>query len=110
VRGAITTAQLSCPRCGVPLVAEIVRALEFHRCGACGGVWLDPDTFRQVCEGDAKPGMSRPGHRIEDDAPSSRHHDPVTYLRCPVCNDVMNRVNFARASGVILDVCRPHGA
>ena len=47
---------------------------------------------------------------LEDDAPDPRHRDRVTYLRCPVCNDVMNRVNFARASGVILDVCRPHGA
>lgn len=34
----------------------------------------------------------------------------MRYLRCPVCNEVMSRVNFARVSGVILDVCRPHGA
>jgi len=27
-----------------------------------------------------------------------------------MCGDVMNRVNFARVSGVVLDVCRAHGA
>ncbi|MEW6111309.1 MAG: zf-TFIIB domain-containing protein, partial [Thermodesulfobacteriota bacterium] len=28
---------------------------------------------------------------------------------CPVCRTMMNRRNFIRVSGVIVDVCRPHG-
>ena len=31
------------------------------------------------------------------------------YVKCPECNTVMNRVNFGRRSGVIVDVCRGHG-
>jgi Zn-finger nucleic acid-binding protein len=35
--------------------------------------------------------------------------DAVTYLPCPLCHNPMNRVNFGRVSGVIVDVCRDHG-
>jgi Zn-finger nucleic acid-binding protein len=33
----------------------------------------------------------------------------IRYLPCPVCKNLMNRVNFANFSNVIVDVCREHG-
>jgi Zn-finger nucleic acid-binding protein len=33
----------------------------------------------------------------------------IRYLPCPDCKQLMNRSNFARASGVIIDTCRQHG-
>ena len=33
----------------------------------------------------------------------------VSYVPCPQCSQLMNRVNFAHYSGVIIDVCRKHG-
>ena len=33
----------------------------------------------------------------------------VRYFPCPQCGQLMNRMNFARCSGVIVDVCRGHG-
>ena len=33
----------------------------------------------------------------------------MRYLCCPVCGKHMNRRNFARASGVVIDWCRGHG-
>jgi Zn-finger nucleic acid-binding protein len=35
--------------------------------------------------------------------------EKVCYLPCPVCRTLMNRVNFAHCSNVIVDVCRQHG-
>lgn len=35
--------------------------------------------------------------------------EPVRYLRCPRCAWIMARVNYARASGIILDQCPTHG-
>jgi Zn-finger nucleic acid-binding protein len=35
--------------------------------------------------------------------------DVVRYIKCPECKDVMNRTNYARISGVIVDYCRRHG-
>jgi len=33
----------------------------------------------------------------------------VSYVPCPQCGQLMNRLNFARCSGVIVDVCKGHG-
>ena len=32
-----------------------------------------------------------------------------SYRKCPVCSAMMQRRNYARRSGVIIDVCREHG-
>ena len=34
---------------------------------------------------------------------------PVQYAPCPQCQTLMNRLNFAHTSGIIVDVCTPHG-
>jgi Zn-finger nucleic acid-binding protein len=35
-------------------------------------------------------------------------HD-VRYLRCPVCHEPMQRMNFGQKSGVVVDACKLHG-
>src|SRR5581483_10169670 len=35
--------------------------------------------------------------------------EAVRYVPCPVCQALMNRVNFAGCSHVIVDVCGKHG-
>src|SRR6266545_2924899 len=35
--------------------------------------------------------------------------EKISYRPCPRCGKMMNRVNFAKYSGVVLDVCRAHG-
>lgn len=108
--------QLPCPCCGVALTAEIVRSFDYRRCTACGGAWLERDTFRALCEADADSAArlradvaARDAGAASTDAAGSSGRD-IRYVRCPRCDDVMNRVNFARVSGVVIDVCRPHGA
>jgi Zn-finger nucleic acid-binding protein len=34
---------------------------------------------------------------------------PISYIKCPVCSQLMNRVNFGVRSGVIIDRCKAHG-
>jgi Zn-finger nucleic acid-binding protein len=36
-------------------------------------------------------------------------HDPVTYIPCPFCRDLMLRRNFGKVSGIVVDVCAKHG-
>lgn len=36
--------------------------------------------------------------------------DEVRYRQCPLCEKLMNRTNFGDRSGVIIDVCKGHGA
>jgi Zn-finger nucleic acid-binding protein len=35
--------------------------------------------------------------------------DPVQYLPCPVCHEMMTRKNWGTYSGVIVDICQAHG-
>ena len=79
---------------------------EVHACERCGGVWLDMETFQRVCEEretQAAVVGAAPGRR-EAAAPEA-----VRYAACPVCAELMARVNFQRISGVVLDQCRKHG-
>ncbi len=38
-----------------------------------------------------------------------RTHAPIHYRPCIACGKMMNRVNFGRVSGTVIDVCRGHG-
>src|SRR5262249_42442162 len=42
-------------------------------------------------------------HASHEDAAS------VRYLRCPICDEAMNRAIFGRKSGIVIDVCAKHG-
>lgn len=35
--------------------------------------------------------------------------NPAFYVKCPVCQDFMQRKNFGARSGVIVDRCQQHG-
>jgi Zn-finger nucleic acid-binding protein len=79
------------------------------QCGACGGVWLDADEFSRIREDrDAQAAFVGPGapSAVPTADPTTQ---PLVYLPCPRCGELMNRVNFAGTSGIVLDTCRTHG-
>ena len=42
--------------------------------------------------------------------PDRKHVDmSVRYVKCPECAQLMHRVNFAKCSGIVVDVCKGHG-
>ncbi|MFI5311742.1 MAG: zf-TFIIB domain-containing protein [Gemmatimonadales bacterium] len=97
-----------CPRCGATLQALQLGATTAHECAACGGLWLDPESLQKLCDArEAHAGVvSALGARPPASAPSQ---DTVRYIHCPHCGKLMNRVNFAHTSGVIMDVCKVDG-
>ena len=49
-------------------------------------------------------------HGLEAAGPSHPGaFEPVKYRSCPGCRNLMNRVNYGRISGVVIDVCRKDG-
>jgi hypothetical protein len=75
---------------------------------------MDPATFERVCSQreHATLGALATRRTARHDAKGAATHirpERVRYRRCPNCGKFMNRVNFARASGIVLDVCREHG-
>jgi Zn-finger nucleic acid-binding protein len=101
----------TCPGCGSGLEPEISGAWQIEQCPRCRGLWLDPETFRAICEWEGAEEVPSPALPAPSGARrAAAREEPVRYRRCPLCQEAMARVNFARVSGVIVDVCRPHGA
>jgi Zn-finger nucleic acid-binding protein len=79
-----------------------------QECPQCEGLWADVTTINQIYNdreqqsailGTAAPIETNPTFDLEK----------VRYLPCPVCQEMMNRVNFANCSHVIVDICKAHG-
>jgi Zn-finger nucleic acid-binding protein len=100
-------ASLWCPRCRAALQPFSLRSTPLRDCPKCGGVWSDALALERIRanqeEQAAVLGMAF------TPATAGTVEEKVRYLPCPVCSGLMNRVNFARISGVVVDVCKEHG-
>lgn len=101
-----TIGQLPCPGCEAPLLKAKVGETELYQCGKCFGFWVDRRTFEQICRNAKQATVSA---AFAATPPPNRRPDRVRYVRCPGCRQLMNRVNFADYSGIVVDVCREHG-
>jgi Zn-finger nucleic acid-binding protein len=82
-------------------------------CSSCGGLWLEKEIFEVLSE------RARAGHLPEGfgggtpgEGGSGRSEgtpQPLRYRPCVICGTLMNRRNYGRKSGVIVDVCARHG-
>ena len=107
--GAAAAEAHLCPRCRGALVVTAIGSAMLEECGACGGVWVDAQSFQQICQSREQQ-AAYVGAGSPLPAPSlgaADHHDSVQYVKCPDCGQLMNRMNFARHSGVVVDVCKP---
>ena len=109
-----TLAQLSilkCPRCKIDMSSVKVGGDAMRECETCGGLWLDVQTFDRICASRQEQSAVLGGASITPARHLNLNADPlrVSYVPCPQCNQLMNRINFARCSGVIVDVCKGHG-
>jgi Zn-finger nucleic acid-binding protein len=100
---------LACPRCKHVLTLRESPTASFTECIACGGLWLDAETFERLKAERVAAGHAAPSAPAAQTTSTPRPEPDVRYLPCPVCGDLMNRKNFALTSGVILDWCRRHG-
>lgn len=101
------TPERACPRCQGTLEPIRLGTHKLRECVECGGVWIDNRTFLAIChdrDAIANEVRERTWPGASDDSVVR-----VGYVRCPECEVLMNRVNFARVSGVVVDVCREHG-
>jgi len=99
-----------CPRCNVTMHAVKVGGTTLNECRQCGGLWVDNASFQQICEDresqEAVLGVARSSTEHADAKDSVRSR---MYVPCPQCRQLMNRVNFAGCSGVVIDWCKEHG-
>lgn len=97
-----------CPRGHGELRGLALGGAEVGECEACGGLWVEETTFQAIVSDRARQAVVPQGGGVAAQgarAPS----DTVRYVPCPDCGKVMNRVNFSKSSGVIIDACKGHG-
>jgi Zn-finger nucleic acid-binding protein len=97
-----------CPRCRVEMEAVVLGATHLEECARCEGIWADADSLRQICA-DREQQSAVIGMATSQAAASVAVEEHIHYIPCPVCKGLMNRVNFAHCSGVIVNVCNQHG-
>lgn len=96
-----------CPRCKQDLQSLQLGATRIRECTKCGGFWAGIDTFENLCAD--KEQQSAVLNFISAHPAASSHPVAINYVPCPDCKQLMNRSNFARSSGVIIDLCKLHG-
>lgn len=104
------TAKRSCPRCRIELGKVLVGATNLRECVRCGGLWVDLASFQKICaDREQQSAVLGAAAHAPVRGQSLETGGRVQYVPCPVCGQLMNRVNFARCSGVVVDVCKGHG-
>jgi len=104
-----TRASAKCPRCKCKLVLREFPSGHYTECTSCGGIWLDAESFdRVVTDKDTSALASLlPSSSVTRSVENASAK--VSYIPCPVCNNLMNRKNYGGCSGVVLDWCKGHG-
>lgn len=96
-----------CPRCRVQLEGTQIAEIGLRGCNKCDGLWVGVETFEKVCAD--RESQSAVFGFLKGRARSPQQLTKIAYVPCPDCAQLMNRHNFARASGVIVDICKSHG-
>jgi Zn-finger nucleic acid-binding protein/RNA polymerase subunit RPABC4/transcription elongation factor Spt4 len=102
-------APIACPGCRGEMRRIVVGTSAMLECAGCDGVWLDADAFEKICAD--RESQTAVLHRYTSmpGGPHSSRAVRVQYRPCPRCHKMMNRVNFGRLSGAVVDVCKGHG-
>lgn len=105
---SVTLAPKQCPRCQIEMTTVKLGATDVRECERCSGLWAEVSALEQICADRERQaavlGAAQPAQGVGSDGSQN-----VRYVPCPECGQLMNRLNFARCSGVIVDVCKRHG-
>jgi Zn-finger nucleic acid-binding protein len=100
---------LPCPHCKTKVLGQVeLGHTMVMECATCHGLWVDASTFDRICT-DRERQSAVLGSASEMFRPGERPVNAVRYMKCPECEQLMHRINFAKCSGIIVDVCKGHG-
>jgi Zn-finger nucleic acid-binding protein len=102
-----------CPRCRITLKTidlKLNGRFLIERCDQCLGLFFDPGELEALLEATVSNVFNINRGTLDSINTAMRANDyGVSYIPCPVCTKLMNRVNFGAKSGVIVDRCKDHG-
>ena len=98
-------ASAHCPACRGDMQAVRLGDVSTLECLSCDGLWLDAEAFEGICIN--REAQAAVLHKSTTNPPALEKR--VSYRPCLRCGTMMNRINFGRLSGTIVDVCKGHG-
>jgi len=102
---------LKCSRCKIDMTSVTIGAEPMRECERCGGLWVEVAVFERICVHKEEQSAVLGGASLAPQHQVSMGSEPnkISYAPCPQCGQLMNRINFAHCSGVIVDICKGHG-
>lgn len=88
-----------------------VGEVDLLECASCDGTWIEAEAFDKLCtQREQQAAIAHTAVAVKPStAPAPAAVAPVRYRPCPQCGKMMNRQNFGRLSGTIVDTCSGHG-
>jgi len=105
----MTNRILKCPKCSHSLSVALQGEGEVDVCPGCSGVWVDHVEEKAVLKIEPTVFSIDELRRLRSVYEPLGKIDPVRYVPCPICSDLMNRKTWGSHSGVIVDKCAKHG-
>lgn len=100
---------LHCPECKIAMQPVRVGSAPVDECQKCDGLWADARVFEKICASREEQATVLGSAAYLPGGARGMTVGAIRYRPCPICRGLMHRVNFARCSGVVVDVCRGHG-
>lgn len=94
-----------CPSCAEPLTSRELAGVAYEECDRCEGTFLTHAAIDALLAEAARSAETVALLRPREPRPNIRPQ-----ARCPVCTDVMARRLSPTGAGIVLDVCKEHGA
>ncbi|MBW2713033.1 MAG: zf-TFIIB domain-containing protein, partial [Deltaproteobacteria bacterium] len=105
--------ELPCPQCEILMPATGIAGVSVNECGKCHGLWVNGSAFDLLVNRAIEARKNNHGLQLGEAKPRVTGANPaeqqVMYRRCPNCNGMMNRQNYRKNSGIIIDACSDHG-
>lgn len=88
-----------------------VGEVDLLECAACDGTWIETAAFDRLCtQREQQAAIAHNAVELKDAGRSApQPAGRIRYRPCPQCGKLMNRQNFGRLSGTIVDTCSGHG-
>lgn len=81
------------------------------RCNECDGVFITEDILEQLIKRE-KHERAKVDYRVLrfiQENPRQKKETVIRYRMCPICDNMMQRINYRAVSGVVVDRCLRHG-
>lgn len=100
---------MTCPGCKGSLKTIVSKDVEVDICSSCKGHWVSRLKEKDLMKMKPETFTLDELKLLRKTYKPLGKEDPVRYVPCPLCSQMMNRVQWGAYSFVVVDRCEDHG-